>query len=121
VTGVGERQHRKLPQVNVKLRATIDVAAQADQAATLSAARAHEKVQIHLEGKTLRREVVIPGKLVNFVARIMQMTSKIEGAALFAFQVLSFVFLPFGSLCLTRLFLWLSLLAPPTFRSIFSG
>ncbi|MBI3246965.1 MAG: leucine--tRNA ligase [Deltaproteobacteria bacterium] len=54
-------------QVNGKLRATIEVAAEADQAATLAAARVHEKVQLYLEGKTLRREVVIPGKLVNFV------------------------------------------------------
>ncbi len=54
-------------QVNGKLRATIEIAAEADQAATLAAARGHEKVQLHLEGKTVRREVVIPGKLVNFV------------------------------------------------------
>ncbi|MGE4093742.1 MAG: leucine--tRNA ligase [Candidatus Binatia bacterium] len=54
-------------QVNGKLRATIDVAAEADQAAILTLARAHEKVQSHLEGKTIRREVVVPGRLVNFV------------------------------------------------------
>jgi leucyl-tRNA synthetase len=54
-------------QVNGKLRATIDVAAEADQAATLAAARTHDKVLGHLEGKTIRREVVVPGKLVNFV------------------------------------------------------
>jgi leucyl-tRNA synthetase len=54
-------------QVNGKLRATIDVPADADPTATLTAARAHEKVQVYLEGKTPRREVVIPGKLVNFV------------------------------------------------------
>jgi len=54
-------------QVNGKLRATIEVAADADQAATLTAARTHEKIQAYLEGKTLRREVVIPGRLVNLV------------------------------------------------------
>jgi leucyl-tRNA synthetase len=54
-------------QVNGKLRATIDVPAESDQAATLAAARAHEKVRVYLEGKTPRREVVVPGKLVNFV------------------------------------------------------
>lgn len=54
-------------QVNGKLRATIDVPADADKAATLVAARTHEKVQGYLEGKSLRREVVVPGKLVNFV------------------------------------------------------
>jgi leucyl-tRNA synthetase len=54
-------------QVNGKLRATIKAPAEADQAAILAAARAHEKVQSYLEGKTLRREIVVPGKLVNFV------------------------------------------------------
>jgi len=54
-------------QVNGKLRATIDVPADADQVATLTAARTHEKVQIYLEGKALRREIVVLGKLVNFV------------------------------------------------------
>ncbi|MBI3301761.1 MAG: class I tRNA ligase family protein, partial [Deltaproteobacteria bacterium] len=54
-------------QVNGKLRATIEVAADADQATTLAAARAHEKIQVYLQGKTLRREVVIPGRLVNLV------------------------------------------------------
>ncbi|MGH7965014.1 MAG: hypothetical protein ACRERD_24900, partial [Candidatus Binatia bacterium] len=54
-------------QVNGKLRATIEVAADADKAVTLAAARAHEKIQMYLEGKTLRREVVIPGRLVNLV------------------------------------------------------
>ena len=54
-------------QVNGKLRATVEVAADADQAATLAAARAHAKIQAYLQGKTLRREVVIPGRLVNLV------------------------------------------------------
>jgi leucyl-tRNA synthetase len=54
-------------QVNGKLRATIEVAADADQATILAAACAHEKIQSYLQGKTLRREVVIPGRLVNLV------------------------------------------------------
>ena len=54
-------------QVNGKLRATIEVDAEADQAAILSIARTHEKVQAYLKGKTIRREVVVPGRLVNFV------------------------------------------------------
>jgi leucyl-tRNA synthetase len=58
----------KVPvQVNGKLRATIEVEADADQTAILQIARAHEKVQSHLSGKTIRREVVVPGRLVNFV------------------------------------------------------
>jgi leucyl-tRNA synthetase len=54
-------------QVNGKLRATIEVPADADQAATLAAARAHEKIRTYIEGKAVRREVVIPGRLVNLV------------------------------------------------------
>jgi len=54
-------------QVNGKLRATVEIPADADQATTLAAARAHEKIQIYLQGKTVRREVVIPGRLVNLV------------------------------------------------------
>src|SRR4030095_4570119 len=58
----------KVPvQVNGKLRATIEVDADADQTEILQIARAHEKVQSHLSGKTIRREVVVPGRLVNFV------------------------------------------------------
>ena len=54
-------------QVNGKLRATIDLAADVDKETALSAARSQEKVAVHLEGKTIRREIVIPGRLVNFV------------------------------------------------------
>ncbi len=54
-------------QVNGKVRATIEVAADADQATILALARVQEKVQPYLTGKTVRREVVVPGRLVNFV------------------------------------------------------
>lgn len=54
-------------QVNGKLRATIEVAADADQTVTLATARTHAKIQSSLAGKTIRREVVVPGRLVNFV------------------------------------------------------
>ena len=54
-------------QINGKVRAKIDIPADADQAATLAAAREHEKIQSYLAGKTLRREIVVPGRMVNFV------------------------------------------------------
>ena len=54
-------------QVNGKLRGRIEVAASADRQAIADAARAEENVQKFLEGKTIRKEVVVPGKLVNFV------------------------------------------------------
>ncbi len=54
-------------QVNGKLRGNIEVAADADKDAILGAARAEPNVARHLEGKTLRKEIYVPGKLVNLV------------------------------------------------------
>ncbi len=54
-------------QVNGKVRATIEVAADADKDAVLAAAKGNEKVTRWLEGKALRREIVVPGRLVNLV------------------------------------------------------
>ena len=54
-------------QINGKVRATIDIAVDADQDTMLAAARQNEKVQSYLAGKTLRREVVVPGRMVSFV------------------------------------------------------
>ncbi len=54
-------------QVNGKMRATITVPAGADKETVLAAARAHENVARHLDGKSLRREIYVPGRIVNFV------------------------------------------------------
>ncbi|UOY03023.1 leucine--tRNA ligase [Blastococcus sp. PRF04-17] len=54
-------------QVNGKVRAQVSVPADADAAALEAAARADEKVAAHLDGKTVRRVVAVPGRLVNFV------------------------------------------------------
>ncbi|TCK06890.1 leucine--tRNA ligase [Marinobacterium mangrovicola] len=54
-------------QVNGKLRAKINVAADADEDVILHLALAEENVQKHMEGKTLRKKIVVPGKLVNIV------------------------------------------------------
>jgi leucyl-tRNA synthetase len=54
-------------QVNGKLRGQIGVAADADKAVVLDAARSDANVARHLEGKTIRKEVFVPGRLVNFV------------------------------------------------------
>ncbi len=56
-------------QVNGKLRGRIDVAADAPDDEVLAAARAEPKVSAALDGKTPVREVVVPGRLVNFVVR----------------------------------------------------
>jgi len=54
-------------QVNGKLRGQIEVAADASDEAVAAAARADPNVARHLEGKTLRKQVVVPRRLVNFV------------------------------------------------------
>ncbi|RJS15245.1 leucine--tRNA ligase [Corallococcus sp. H22C18031201] len=54
-------------QVNGKLRAEIHVAADAAEADVRAIAEADEKVQAALAGKTLRKFVFVPKRLVNFV------------------------------------------------------
>lgn len=55
-------------QVNGKLRDTVMVPASADAATMEEAALASEKVRVHIEGKTIRKVIVVPGKIVNVVA-----------------------------------------------------
>jgi leucyl-tRNA synthetase len=55
-------------QVSGKTRATIEVAADAGKDDVIAAAKAEPKVAAHLEGKTIRREIFVPGRLVNLVA-----------------------------------------------------
>ena len=55
-------------QVNGKLRGTLSIAADADKAALEAAALADAAVQRHTDGLTIRKVVVVPGKLVNIVA-----------------------------------------------------
>jgi leucyl-tRNA synthetase len=54
-------------QVNGKLRGSVTVAADAPKDSVLEAARGHENVSRYLEEGTVRKEVVVPGRLVNFV------------------------------------------------------
>ena len=55
-------------QVNGKLRDTFEIAVGASNEDHESAAKASAKVQAHLEEKTVRKIIVVPGKLVNIVA-----------------------------------------------------
>ncbi|WP_438951428.1 leucine--tRNA ligase [Porticoccus sp.] len=55
-------------QVNGKLRAHIDIQVDADREAIEQAALTHENVQRFTEGQTIRKVIVVPGKLVNIVA-----------------------------------------------------
>ncbi len=54
-------------QVNGKLRDRITVAADADEATILQTAESAEKVRPWIEGKTVKKRLYVPGKLVNFV------------------------------------------------------
>jgi leucyl-tRNA synthetase len=56
-------------QVSGRVRGQIEVAADADQAAILAAARAEPNVARYLTDASVVREIVVPGRLVNFVVR----------------------------------------------------
>jgi leucyl-tRNA synthetase len=55
-------------QVNGKLRDTFDVPADIDSESLEVQAKARPKILPYLEGKTIRKVIVVPGKLVNIVA-----------------------------------------------------
>ena len=55
-------------QVNGKLRSKINVPVDADNDAIESIALNDEKIQINIQDKTVRKVIVVPGRLVNIVA-----------------------------------------------------
>lgn len=56
-------------QVNGKLRGTVEVAADTDEASAVAAARADTKVAAYIENMTIIKTIYVPGKLVSFVVR----------------------------------------------------
>ncbi|NNE45152.1 MAG: leucine--tRNA ligase [Rhodothermales bacterium] len=62
-----EEQVHVAVQVNGKVRGSVAVAPDADKEVVLAAARADVNVARHLEGKVVRREIYVPGKIVNLV------------------------------------------------------
>jgi leucyl-tRNA synthetase len=54
-------------QVNGKLRGTIALAADADEATARAAALAEERVRAHVEGKTVKKFIYVKGKIANFI------------------------------------------------------
>ena len=56
-------------QVNGKVRDQITLLAGASEAEVLEAAKSSAKVKTYLEGKTLVRELVVPGRIVNLVVK----------------------------------------------------
>lgn len=60
----------KVPvQVNGKMRACIELPADSDVAAIEKAAMEFPKIAACLEGKTIVKKIVVPGKMVNFVVK----------------------------------------------------
>ena len=56
-------------QVNGKTRATIEVAADISKEDFLKTAKGDERIAKYLEGKTLIKEIYVPGKISNFVVK----------------------------------------------------
>jgi leucyl-tRNA synthetase len=56
-------------QINGRVRATVELPATADADTVEREALAHPNVRAHLEGKTVSRVVVVPGRIVNIVSR----------------------------------------------------
>lgn len=54
-------------QVNGKVRAQLQVAAGVNEATVAEAAKADQKVASYLEGKTIRKTIFVPNKLISFV------------------------------------------------------
>ncbi len=54
-------------QVNGRLRGSVEVSAQAGKEEILAAAKAEPNVQKHLQGAAIKKEIYVPGKLVNVV------------------------------------------------------
>jgi leucyl-tRNA synthetase len=61
--------YKLIVQVNGKLRDRIEVAADTAQDELLELAKSSENVQRHLDGKAVAKEIVVPGRLVNFVVK----------------------------------------------------
>jgi leucyl-tRNA synthetase len=54
-------------QINGKLRGRVTVGADSDSAALEASARADARIAEQLAGKTVRKVITVPGKLINFV------------------------------------------------------
>ena len=54
-------------QVNGKLRGEVQVAVEAGEAEVRALAEKEERVKAHLAGKTIRKVIFVPKRLLNFV------------------------------------------------------
>ena len=56
-------------QINGKLRSRLSMKRDASKEELLEAAKNDEKAKTWLDGKTIVKEIVVPGKLVNIVVK----------------------------------------------------
>jgi leucyl-tRNA synthetase len=56
-------------QVNGKVRATVEIGVDEEQAAVLEKAHAMHNVQVTIAGKTIVKEIYVKGRIVNFVVK----------------------------------------------------
>lgn len=56
-------------QINGKVRGKISVAPDADEATVLDAAKSDERIAAAIDGKTIVKSIVVPGRLVNLVIK----------------------------------------------------
>ncbi len=65
---LGAAQIKVIYQVNGKMRGEGTFPEDTAKEEILATAKAHERVQSFIEGKTIRKEIYVPGKIVNIVA-----------------------------------------------------
>ena len=56
-------------QINGKVRSVVALPADADKDAILSTVKADEKIAQAIDGKTIVKEIVVPGKIINIVVK----------------------------------------------------
>ena len=56
-------------QINGKAKGTVKIAKNAAQEEAIAAAKADEKVGSFLQGKTVVKEIYVPGRIINLVVR----------------------------------------------------
>jgi leucyl-tRNA synthetase len=56
-------------QVNGKMRGTVKVSVDVDQAGAMEMAQGLETVQRQLDGKDVKKIIFVPGKILNIIAK----------------------------------------------------
>jgi len=64
-----EEEIELVVQVNGRLRGHVRVAAEAPEAEAVARARADARIAVHLEGKSVRKAIYLPGRLLNLVVQ----------------------------------------------------